>query len=47
MLRAGRLDRPSRGKAMEYEADGGRKMQLVALLMTICVVGGAIYYAIA
>lgn len=32
---------------MEYEADGGRKMQLVALLMTICVVGGAIYYAIA
>jgi hypothetical protein len=32
---------------MEYEAESGRKMQLMALLMTVCVVGGAIVYAIA
>ena len=32
---------------MEYEDAGGRRMQLMALLMTVCVVGGAIFYAIA
>lgn len=31
---------------MEYEDAGAKKMQLMALLMTVAVVGGAIYYAI-
>lgn len=30
---------------MEYEDTGARKMQLMALFMTVVVVGGAIYYA--
>lgn len=31
---------------MEFEADRNRKTQLIALLMTVVVVGGAIVYAI-
>ena len=30
---------------MEFEAEGNRKAQLMALLMTVMVVGGAIAYA--
>jgi len=30
---------------MEYEAERNTKMQIIALLMTIAVVGGAIVYA--
>jgi len=30
---------------MEFEAERNTKMQLIALLMTIAVVGGAIVYA--
>lgn len=30
---------------MEYENAGAKKTQLVALLMTVLVVGGAIVYA--
>lgn len=33
------------GIAVEYEAEGNKKMQLMALLMTVVVVGGAIVYA--
>ena len=32
---------------MEFEADGNRKMQLMAVLMTVLVVGGTIAYAMA
>jgi hypothetical protein len=46
MLRGGRQNRPWRGIIVEYEETGAKKMQLMALLMTIVVVGGAIYYAI-
>ena len=31
---------------MEYEVEGNRKAQLMALLMTVAVVGGAIAYAV-
>ena len=31
---------------MEYEAERNTKMQIIALLMTVMVVGGAIIYAI-
>ena len=31
---------------MEYEAERNTKAQIIALLMTIAVVGGAIVYAI-
>jgi hypothetical protein len=31
---------------MEYEAERNTKMQIIALLMTVMVVGGAIVYAI-
>jgi hypothetical protein len=31
---------------MEYEDAGARKTQLMALLMTVAVVGGAIVYAL-
>ena len=31
---------------MEFEAEGNRKAQLMALMMTVVVVGGAIVYAI-
>ena len=31
---------------MEYEAERNTKMQIIALLMTVVVVGGAIVYAI-
>lgn len=30
---------------MEFEDTGTKKMQLMALLMTVCVVGGALVYA--
>jgi hypothetical protein len=30
---------------MEFEAEGNRKAQMMALLMTVMVVGGAIAYA--
>ena len=30
---------------MEFEAEGNRKNQLMALLMTVAVVGGTIAYA--
>ena len=30
---------------MEFEAEGNRKTQLMALLMTVVVVGGTIAYA--
>jgi hypothetical protein len=30
---------------MEYEAEGNRRAQLMALLMTMAVVGGTIAYA--
>jgi len=32
---------------MEFEADGNRKTQLMAVLMTVLVVGGTIAYAMA
>ena len=32
---------------MEYEDAGAKKAQLMALLMTVAVVGGAIFYAMA
>ncbi len=35
-----------RGSDMEFEAEGNRKAQLMALLMTVVVVGGAIAYAV-
>ena len=31
---------------MEYEAERNTKAQIIALLMTVVVVGGAIFYAI-
>ena len=31
---------------MHFEAEGNRKAQLMALMMTVMVVGGAIAYAI-
>jgi hypothetical protein len=31
---------------MEFEAEGHRKAKLIALLMTVVVVGGAIAYAV-
>jgi len=31
---------------MEFEAEGNRKAQLMALMMTVMVVGGAIAYAL-
>jgi hypothetical protein len=31
---------------MEYQAERNTKMQIIALLMTVMVVGGAIVYAI-
>jgi hypothetical protein len=31
---------------MEFESEGNRKAQLMALLMTVVVVGGAIAYAV-
>jgi len=31
---------------MEFEVQSNRKAQLMALLMTVAVVGGAIFYAI-
>jgi len=34
-----------RGKTMEFEAEGNKRTQLMALLMTVAVVGGAIFYA--
>ena len=34
------------GFVMEYEDTGAKKAQLMALLMTVLVVGGAIVYAI-
>jgi len=34
-----------RGIDMEFEVQGNRKAQLMALLMTMAVVGGAIFYA--
>ena len=37
--------RPWRGSGMEFEAEGNRKVQMMALLMTVMVVGGAIAYA--
>ena len=30
---------------MEFEAEGNKKTQMMALLMTVAVVGGAIFYA--
>ena len=33
------------GNVMEYEDTGAKRAQLVALLMTVLVVGGAIIYA--
>jgi len=35
-----------RGIDMEFEAERNTKMQIIALLMTVVVVGGAIVYAI-
>lgn len=32
---------------MEYEDIGAKKTQMMALLMTVAVVGGAIFYAMA
>ena len=32
---------------MEYEDVGAKKTQMMALLMTVAVVGGAIFYAMA
>lgn len=32
---------------MEYEDMGAKKTQMMALLMTVAVVGGAIFYAMA
>ena len=32
---------------MHYEDMGAKKTQMMALLMTVAVVGGAIFYAIA
>lgn len=32
---------------MEYEDAGAKKTQMMALLMTVAVVGGAIFYAMA
>ena len=32
---------------MEYEDAGATKTQMMALLMTVAVVGGAIFYAMA
>jgi hypothetical protein len=32
---------------MEYEAEGNRRTQLMALLMTVAVVGGTIAWAMA
>jgi hypothetical protein len=31
---------------MEFEDSSAKKTQLMALLMTVCVVGGALFYAI-
>ncbi len=31
---------------MEFEDTGAKRTQMMALLMTICVVGGALYYAL-
>ena len=31
---------------MEFEAEGNRKAQMMALMMTVMVVGGAIAYAL-
>lgn len=31
---------------MEYQAERNTKMQIIALLMTVMVVGGAIVYAL-
>ena len=35
------------GRAVEYEDAGAKRTQLMALLMTVAVVGGAIFYAVA
>lgn len=32
---------------MEYQDAGAKKAQLMAMLMTVAVVGGAIFYAMA
>ena len=32
---------------MEYEDAGAKRTQLMALIMTVAVVGGAIFYAMA
>jgi len=31
---------------MEFEDTGAKRTQMMALLMTICVVGGALFYAL-
>jgi len=43
---AGRRDRPRRGIVMEFEDTGAKRTQMMALLMTLCVVGGALFYAL-
>ena len=47
MLRGRARVRPSRGIEMHFEAEGNRRAQLMALLMTVAVVGGTIVYAMA
>jgi hypothetical protein len=45
MMRGGRGFAHGGGIAMEYEDTGAKRTQLMALLMTVAVVGGAIIYA--
>ena len=42
---AGEEFAPGGGITMHFEAEGNRKTQLMALLMTVVVVGGTIAYA--
>lgn len=46
MVVAGEVIARGGGNDMEFEAGRNTRAQLIALLMTIAVVGGAIFYAI-